>query len=289
MTGGSVELDAQWALYGKNSGSDGYRVLACSTATLSRANFADAISRFQLGALDRLPQVSASYARLGGKPGVDYLALAIDDFAADGRRAACDRDGRKITYTSYFCLPYLPLAELAIGYVSTYRALRAVTLPEADGPAVRVVLPAAAPRVVVVDPLAMRVAALLLTGRPVCVLGAEATSTDERLRFIDAVMDLLPYGLRARMAAATWTRATHGGHRFRLFFSAARRPGSQLDQVVTWGEPEQVTIPDGPAAEYLGWLESSVRPLVRLAELTGELGFGQKDTVRVPELAEPPA
>jgi hypothetical protein len=285
VTGSVVETEAQWALHGRNADSEGHDVLACSTGPLSRENFADAISRFQLGELSSLPQVSVSYARLAGQPGVGYLALAIDDFASRGQRTAHDRYSRPITYTSYFCLPYLPLAEQAIGYLSIYEAVRRVTLPGASGPPLRVTLAPPDARILAADPLAMRVAALLLTGRPVCVLGADETTTDERLRFIDSVMTLVPYGLRARMAAATWTRATHGGHRFRLFFSSAPRTGTQPDHVVTWGEPDQVSIPGGPPAEYLGWLEDCSRPLARLAEVTTEMGFDRKGRLQVLELA----
>ena len=285
VTGGLVEIDAQWALHGENADSMGYHVLACTKGALSRANFVDALSRFHLGTVDSLPQVSVSHARLGDQPDEGYLALAIHEFAAGGRRAVRDRQGRPITYTSYFCLPYRPLAERAIGYQSLYEALRAVTLPETDGPPLRVTITAPASRILIIDPLAMRVAALLLTGRPVCVLGADSTSTDERLRFIDTVMGFLPYGLRASMAAATWTRATHGSHKFRLFFSSAPRLGSQPDHVVTWGEPDRVAIPDGPPAEYLGWLEETVAPLARLTEATPEMRFGTKDVLQVLKLA----
>jgi hypothetical protein len=283
VTGGVAELDVQWALHGKDAHSGEYDILAWSTGALDRANFADAISRFHLGELSTLPQVAVSYARLGDQPAVGYLALAIDEFGAHGRWTAHDRIGRPITYTRYFCLPYQRMAELAVGYLSTYEALRRVKLPEASGPPLRVRLAAPTARLLGIDPLAMRVAALLLVGRPVCILGADATSIDERLRFIDTVMDLLPYGLRARMTAATWTRATHGGHRFRLFFSSAPRQGSQADHVVTWGEPDGVPVPDGPPAEYLGWLEDNVGSLARLADLTGEMGFSRKDALQVLE------
>jgi hypothetical protein len=280
-----MEVDVQWALYGKRADSDGYHVLACSTGPMSRANFAEAISRFQVGVVERLPQVSVSYARLNGEPGVDYLALAIDEFAPDGQWTEHDRDGRRITYTSYFCLPYKLLAELAIGYLGTYQALQAVRLPDIDGPPLRMTLAAPAARVLAVDPLAMRVAALLLTGRPVCVLGADATTVGERLHFVDAVMALLPYGLRARMAAATWTRATQASHRFRLYFSSAERLGDQPDHVVVWGEPDQTTVPSGPPADYLGWLEDTIRPIVQLADLNSTMGFSSKDAAQVVERA----
>lgn len=45
----TISVGAQWALEGKQPDGEGYRILACSTGELDRANFADAISRFQLG------------------------------------------------------------------------------------------------------------------------------------------------------------------------------------------------------------------------------------------------
>lgn len=106
-----MEVDVQWALYGKRADSDGYRVLACGTGLMSRANFAEAIGRFQVGSLDALPQVSATYARLWHDSSPDYagyLALATDEFAPGGQRTEHDRDGRRITYTSHFCPPTSP-------------------------------------------------------------------------------------------------------------------------------------------------------------------------------------
>ena len=65
MTSRTIPVIAQWALEGKQPDGEDYRILACSTGDLTRANFADALSRFQLGELSDLPQVSVSYARHG--------------------------------------------------------------------------------------------------------------------------------------------------------------------------------------------------------------------------------
>ena len=284
----TTPVTAQWALEGKQLDGEGYRILACSTGDLDRANFADAISRFQLGELNTLPQVSVSYARLGTQPGTSYLALAIHWYATEGQRYADevwqrDDQGRPTAYTSYFCLPYRLLAGMAIGYQAIYEALRAVTLTVTDGPPVEVPIAMTASRIPAADDLAVRVAPLLLTGRQVCVLGAEATTMLERLEFIDSVMGLLPYGFRSRMTAATWTRASNRNHRFRLFFSSASRAG-EPDHVVNWSDnPELVDVPDGEAREYLDWLQESAGPLARLAELTSEMGFGQKDLIKALE------
>jgi len=286
VTGGIVRLDAQWALHGKRRGREGYRVLASSTGDLSPRNFEEAIGRFQLGTLDTLPQVSVSYLTPASGPGGSYVGLASHEFAADGRRDTHDENGARITYTSYFCVPYAPLAEAAISYQDLHEALRAIRMPTANGPPVPLAIAVPAWRTPAVDPLAMRVAALLLTGQRVCVLGAEATSVAGRLRFIDMVMTLLPYGMRAKMTAATWTKATNRDHRFRLFFSSASRITQPPDQVVHWGHPERtvMTHADGPAFEYLAWLEETVsRPIARMSGLTEPVGFSRDQLLRTLE------
>jgi hypothetical protein len=280
VTGRIITVRAQWALHGKVLDDEGYHVIACSNGDLSKANFHDAISRFALGALETLPQVSISYLQPATRsPGGGYLALSIHWFAENGQRYAdgvlrFDNQGRHTAFTSYFCAPYAVLTAEGITYLDMYRAFGAVTLPAKDGPPRDVTLPAGTQQVPAIDGLAMRVAPLLLTGVPVCVLGADETSLDDRLRFIDTVMGLLPYGFRARMTAATWTRATNRDHRFRLFFSSEPRKSEKPDHLVTWGEPELTRIPGGDAGHYYRWLADKVTPLASLAQLRGEASFG---------------
>jgi hypothetical protein len=261
----SFTVEAQWALQGKTLGRVGYRVLGCSTGSLSVDNFTEAIGRFSMGTQETLPralpQVTISYLAQGG---VNYLALAIHQFASDaepnGGLMAHDDDGRPVVATSYYCVPYEPMADRVVSYQALYTAFTAAPLRPEDGPVLPVELPvppAAPDGDVVMNPLAASAAALLLSGRPVCVLGATLeTSMAERLGFIDAVMALLPYGFRSRMAAATWTRATNQNHRFRLFFSGARRDADQPDNVITWGRPERtiLTPDDDYAYWYQNWL-----------------------------------
>jgi hypothetical protein len=293
MTGGPVSESAEWALQGKGPEGEGYRILSCSTGHLSRANFEDAVGRFSMGVLDELPQVSLSYLQPAAeRPGAGYLALAIDWNATDGQRYANgaqprDELGRKTTFTSYFCLPYRSLAVKAATYHDMYRAFRAVTLPLSDGPPQPVTVSTSAQPTTAIDGLAMCVAPLLLTGTPVCVLGAEGTRMEERLRFIDTVMGLLPYGFRSRMTAATWTRSTYREHRFRLFFSNASRT-DQDDHVVTWGEPELIRLPR-QVRDYFDWLEDKVAPLTRLTELSelnSDLKFDRTALTKALELVD---
>jgi hypothetical protein len=288
MTSRTIPVLAQWALEGKQPDGEDYRILACSTGDLNRRHFAEALSRFQLGELNTLPQVSVSYARLAEPPGSSYVALAIHWYATEDQRHADgvsqrDNQGRPTAYTSYFCLPYQHLAEAAIGYRAMHEALRSVTLSVADGPPIQVPVAMPRSRTPAADDLAVRVAPLLLTGRPVCVLGAEGTSLPERLEFIDTVMELLPYGFRARMTAATWTRTTNRNHRFRLFFSGAPRAG-EPDYVVTWGDnPDLVSVPDREAGEYFDWLQDNIGQLAHLTDLTSEMGFSPKDSLQALE------
>ncbi len=275
MSDAKIVVEAQWALYGKSTGASGDRVLACSAGDLAVANFADAISRFQLGALPALPQVSVSYAQ-PVKSGRSFLALAIHKAAGHGQ-LALDDAGRPVTYTNYFCLPYGPLAASGVSYQAIHEALRDLRLPAAPGATLRVTIAVPPWQPPVIDPLALRVAALLLTGRSVCVLRAQHVPVTGRLGFIDTVMALLPYGFRAKMTAATWTRATYRDHRFRLFFSDAPRGRQRPDHVVSWGHPETAVITpgDGAAHEYLTWLEDTlIEPMARLTRLTEAYGFG---------------
>lgn len=288
MTSSMIPVSAQWALEGKQPDGEDYRILACSIGDLTRSNFADALSRFQLGELSTLPQVSVSYARHGTQPSSTYVALAIHWYATADRRHADgvsrrDNQGRPTAYTSYFCLPYRNLAGSAIGYLAIYEALSAVTLKLADGPPQEVVIAASPSRTPATDDLAVHVAPLLLTGQSVCILGAENTSMLTRLRFIDAVMELLPFGFRSRMTAATWTRATHVNHWFRLFFSSAPRT-DEPDYVVNWGDdPRSIQIPPGEAGDYFSWLQDNLGPIARLSELTHETGFGPKEALQALE------
>jgi len=192
------------------------------------------------------------------RPDGNYLALARHDYIESGRVGSADKLGRPVAFTEYFCLPYQPLADASAGYCDLYAALRQRRLAARSGPPLLVSMTASSLLASAVDPVTARTAALLLTGRPVCVLGAQDIDVAERLAFIDAVMALLPYGFRARMTAATWARATNRNHRFRLFFSVARRDLDPPDHVVHWRRPEEtvLTSEDDLAHDYEDWLSA---------------------------------
>ena len=149
-----------------------------------------------------------------------------------------------------------------MSYQVMYEMFQKLPLPDRRGP-ILTQLPVSAAEVSI-DPLAMRVAALLLTGQPVCILGADHLGLGERLRFMDSVMSLLPYGLRSRMSASTLTSSQFYEHKFRLFFASAARGG---DHIVRWSERDggAARLDDDVAATYMEWLANASR----LAMLTG--------------------
>jgi hypothetical protein len=284
MTSGTISVTAEWARRGKTPDDSEYRLLACSDGKLSSQNFEDAIGRYLPGTLETLPQVSVSYLARADQPGGSYLALAIHEFAEGGQ---FDVAGRAVAFIRYFCVPYEQLAADAVSYRAMYEAFRTLPLPSVSGPPEQVTITPIPARVPVDDYQAQQVAALLLTDCPVCVLGAERTSVADRLWFIDTVMSLLPYGMRSRMSASTWTSSSYQTHRFRLFFTDAPRAAEGRDHVVIWGRPERTAIaPDlGYAYEYLAWLEDKIQqPVLRLSELSDEFGFKSKQVLQMLEL-----
>ena len=239
MSGGqSFSVPVEWAWRGKMQVDAGYRILSCSTGMLSEKNFNEIFDRFSPGTLEALPQVTVSYVL--AESGRRYLGMAFYEPAIGG----FDRFGRDVTFTRYFCLPYQEVAAGAVSYLGMFDALKDRRLPDTNAAPFEVEFAGGEPGIPDDATRALEVAELLLTGNPVCIVEAGKTSPRERLAFIDAVMSLLPYGLRAEMAAATWTSPVYRGHKFRLFFSEAPRkqPETGLgDHLVAW-MPERLEI-----------------------------------------------
>jgi hypothetical protein len=290
MAGGEqLQVPVEWAWRGKGPGDSGYRVLSSSTGTIGGENFHDILERYSPGTLEILPQVTVN--SVTPESGGSYIGMAIYEPTAGG----VDRFGRDVAFTRYFCVPYEALAPGATTYLAMYETLRNIRLPEHSSAPFRVKM---------IDGQldgsydvthALQVAGLLLTGNPVCIVDAGARGMEERLALIDAVMSVLPYGMRAGMSAATWTSSAYRGHRFRLFFSdAPRRPTDSApeDHHVVWRSDELIIRPAlvpriNPqwAEEYGDWL----RPLVempvraRLAEQTQPASFKAVDILRMIE------
>ena len=248
---GELRVQAGWALWGKEPGSRAdYSVLACSPDPFSRAEFGTIITRFAAGNPDtraagpgELPWVTVSWV------GVDaslHIGIGVTD-----KTGQVDGVGRPITQTSYFCLPYRELAAAGVSYSALCDAVTQVRLaPENGGPiTLRVPVTTMEETAQRVEKLGDRIvsaaAALLLRG-PVSVVEAEGSTLRQRLDFIDAVASLLPYGLRAKFAAATWSDS---GTRHRLRLAFASRPRDDA-AVVPWRHLGEVPGGDSIARAY---------------------------------------
>lgn len=107
---------------------------------------------------------------------------------------------------------------------------------------------------------AAAMAALLLDGQRLVITvppGGTVPGLDERVRTLDAVCSLLPYGCRAWLSGATWTGKAE--HELRLVFAASARTGQQEAPLGT-GRP--------PAPRS----ETAVRYLTELLRLREKLG-----------------
>ncbi|MFD0884013.1 hypothetical protein ACFQ08_05520 [Streptosporangium algeriense] len=259
-----VRLTAEWALWGKPSHTrDDYNILECSRGKFDHDDFGKIITRYSPGTPTDLPQVTVSW--VGGIE-TPYLGLAIQEWS--DRR---DRLGRPIADTRYFCVPYGQIADGPVSYEGLYDAFDGHALP-VDGP-LGVNVPVLDREAIAdrADRTAMSAAALLLTDEQVCVVRGEATTMRERLRFLDTVAALLPYGLRARLTVSTWTDSS-AEHRIKLSFAKHTRDGAYS---VTWGADDGVAARRDIAGRYLELLQalSAEEVVTRLAEQTEPLSF----------------
>ncbi|MEU6740699.1 hypothetical protein [Streptosporangium sandarakinum] len=270
MTG--HEIGFEWALEGKRPGShDDYELLSWSEDRLGPEVFEEIRSRYTTGLSADLPQLTIAVAATRERELVSrHLVFAIQEWS--GHR---DATNRKIAYTRWFYVPYEELAAHPVSYEALYHALAA--LPVTPSPPLVVRVPGFDPSAFDPGPDARCAAALLLTGRPVCVVGADGVPMIERLRFLDTVAALLPYGMRARLTAATRVSST-ARHRIRLSF-ARHAPDNAYE--VRWGRGTEVAWRDSPANVYIDLLtRSDVRVedvLEGLARVTDPLSFGPRD------------
>jgi hypothetical protein len=281
--GAAPRVEAQWALWGKDDDESDYRVLRCSNGTFGVKDFYGLIARYASGVNEALPQYTVCWIPSGEQDDHGYLAVGIHELAdRDPRRSgglARAAAGREIEYIRLFCVRYDDLAAAGVRYTDLIEAVREQQLPATLTKPITVTVPdIAQPRLSApLATLAENVAALLLTTRPVCILGVETATAKDRLVFIESVMSLLPYGLRTTMSAATWASATAQDLKLRLFFSNARRDDAGRTINMTWDQLRELdfSAEDDKAPElYLGWLrQASPGAVAALFALTDPVRF----------------
>ncbi len=260
-------VTAEWALWGKEAHESAYHVLRSSKGTFVPDDFREIITRYAPGVKDDLPQYTVCWIP-GQNKEPEYLAVAVHELAAadprrSGGRSRHDANGREIEFVRLFCVRYADLAKHAVSYQELVEAVQNQQLPPGPADPITVELPSRTSAQAAAGPdreLAKQVASLLLTSRPVCVLGADDVPAAKRLHFIDAVMSLLPYGLRTTFSASTWASSTAQDLKLRLFFANAKRDDGGRTGYVTWGQsgPVRFAGRDGEAAGlYLGWLKDA--------------------------------
>lgn len=178
MTADAAErVVVQWAHLSKYEDDAGYHVLGCSNGSLNSEHFDNQLVRYSPGTLqpDELPQVIISWCRR--RPSEDktkeekYVAMAI----YHPFQAVRDISDRRVMPTDYFCAPYQSLASTEVPYLSMYKAFGEFRIPVDPAKPILLDMPSAPPTVLTHSGeilLAQRAAALLLTEKPVCILGA---------------------------------------------------------------------------------------------------------------------
>jgi hypothetical protein len=301
----AFDLTAEWALWGKRATETGYSVLECSAGSLTSQDFEDNIRRYAPGTADRLPQYTVSWVPRAGAP--EFIAMAIHEHAPYGQprpggpdRYDAFRSG--IVVVRLFCVHYADLAEHRVSYAQLLDAVQQQELPRrgavasaSAGPPGPVTihfpqrpakpLPAGtAGSAGPAEDLAEAVAALLLTNAPVCVVGAYEVSAADRIAFVDSVLSLLPYGLRATLSVSTWASSTAQDLKLRLFFASAPRDDGGRTRHVWWRPPDPGGFPEpeGAARLYLDWLHrTGVRARSLLASQTAPLRFTSAEIRRM--------
>jgi hypothetical protein len=173
-----------------------------------------------------------------------------------------DGTGQPITPTRAVWLPWTKASALPATYLSLWKATRTLRWPEVNaGPdsAARYQVDLSIPQPrwdLVVDDierygfaLVSNLAAHIVSGKQVVVVLNQnnAVLIEERVRFLDAVMTLLPFGARNCVPVATWASAM-SNHAAMLTFSNGVRP----DQIaVPWPHIGQLTPPTGRGKDYL--------------------------------------
>lgn len=252
---GQVPVTAGWAIRSKRPGSrDDYSVLDSSAGPLSAAEFGHVLAHFapgnppaESGTPASLPWVTLSRVGVGEET---YLGVSLQVPTED-----VDSTGRPISRTSYICVSYGDLARDPVTYAGLSEALAAAHLPNPDGAPLPLTVPPLDPAEVArtimeLGPKAVATMAALLLSGPVTITGPDFPDQPTRLRFLDAVAALLPYGYRANYTAATWSD-TGAGARFRIVFANRARDEASR---VTWGSPARVPAA-GPAGVYLSFLQ----------------------------------
>ena len=286
----ALTLLAEWALWGKDERNTGYHVMRCSNGDLTGKDFAEIITRYGSGVKPSLPQYTVCWIP-GPQGQPEFLAVAIHEVIEPGMPSTGNRKrnvgGRVVEYVRMFCFRYADVAEFGSSYTDLVAAVADIPLLEGQTQLIPVELPSGpepAPPSGAERQLAEEVALRLMTGSPVCILDGGALLAAQRLGFIDHVLSLLPFGLRATLSASTSASPTMQDLKLRLYFSSAPREDGGRTSHVSWGRPAHVQLGPGHDAArlYQEWLrEAGPGAIGALVEQTDPVRFTETDELEM--------
>ncbi|MFI6291717.1 hypothetical protein ACIBEJ_09040 [Nonomuraea sp. NPDC050790] len=250
-------VSALWAVFGNaEGGGAGYTVLQASDDEV--AFFEQEIRRYLPGTPpNRADPPPLPYYTFAPGPAARNKDAPLMSFSRLEATDILDAAGRPSIRLRYYSPTFADLVgtpgpgePLVAGYADLAEAMDAAPAPFSDQPHITLnVRPGgwAAIRAGVArfpfDWLASGAAALL-AGR-VVITGAAAVPVPERLACLDAIAGLLPFGVRASIAAATWADSA-AVHQLRLYFGDTAGPEAYE---LRWDEPAGELI-DRDARDY---------------------------------------
>lgn len=274
----TAKIPVQWAIRGKEPRGTKYKILDCSDGALGADDFAEIMTRYPVGAQGDARAVSVSRF---GHGHAAHLGLSIQD-----ETGGVDWVGRRAVETRYYVVSFGHLRQVPVSYEGMYRTFESLPLPSGGMFVTR--FPALDHDEIArtVTPHMMRTSALLMTNKRVCVVGAQSASIEDRLRYVDNVASLLPYGMRPQFTASTWASST-GDHKFRLYFAdESRGDGYTVDWFQETEFPRD--------AELAHWYFSLIRRqephwsalVERLSRAPQEISFEQPDRFAITSIVE---
>ncbi|MGW1071209.1 hypothetical protein [Streptomyces sp. NPDC002537] len=255
------EPTAEWAVLGKHPGhSMGYEVLDGSLPGTRAQRYLWSATTGTPDARDPAGDLPWRVF-LSGADRETRSVCAVVDTSWDGSK---DGTGRPSYTWRLLLFEWQEASRAGVTWTVLDRAVSpAESAPTLDA-ALATARTSAAELAVTVDRLgfewAAGMAALLLDGRQLVITappGGTLPGLDERVRTLDAVCSLLPYGCRSWLSGATWTGKSE--HDLRLVFAASARTGQQEAPLGTGRPP-------APRGETAG------RYLTELLRLRAKLG-----------------
>jgi hypothetical protein len=219
-------IDVHWAWLGKVPGNREYEVHRSSGDPSMHRDFEARIRAHVPGTPDRHRAADGSP---GALPWVTFsptddgttlwLGISVLDWSTE-----VDVTGQRVAPTDHWSAAYPDAAEAGLTYAGFFEAVASAGEPEPGGGPIRLALgpaPTAEEVAAGIDELGFEwtalVAALLLE-RPVALIDDGRLSLRGRLRCLDSIAALLPYGFRAGLSASTWAEP-NVRHGIRLTFT----------------------------------------------------------------------